>query len=65
MDLLDGFKRARKLEFPSRTAALSLFGMMNWIYTWYNPRKDPRADALAREMADIFRRGITARKNGK
>jgi AcrR family transcriptional regulator len=65
VDLLEQFKRARKLEFPSRTAALSLFGMMNWIYTWYNPRKDPGADALAREMTEIFLRGIASRKNGK
>jgi TetR/AcrR family transcriptional regulator, cholesterol catabolism regulator len=63
VDLLEQFKRARKLEFSSRTAALSLFGMMNWIYTWYKPRKDPGADALAREMAEIFLRGISSRKN--
>src|SRR5512142_1649510 len=24
----------------ARIAALSLFGMMNWIYTWYDPRLD-------------------------
>src|SRR5579863_6888373 len=33
--LLDDFRRERKLEFSSRLAVLSLFGMMNWIYTWY------------------------------
>src|SRR5579864_8241812 len=38
--LIEDFKRARGLEFLSRTAALSLFGMMNWIYTWYKPRVD-------------------------
>ena len=27
-------------EFSSRIAVLSLFGMMNWIYTWHNPRVD-------------------------
>jgi hypothetical protein len=35
-----------------------LFGMMNWIYTWYNPRVDADAAELAREMADIFLNGI-------
>ena len=39
-------------------AVLSLFGMMNWIYTWYNPRVDADAEHLAREMSDIFLRGI-------
>ena len=29
----------------TRLAVLSLFGMMNWIYTWYNPRIDPGASA--------------------
>jgi TetR/AcrR family transcriptional regulator, cholesterol catabolism regulator len=60
VELLDNYKRARGLEFSSRTAVLTLFGMMNWIYTWYNPRVDGDAGALAREMGDIFLRGIGA-----
>jgi len=39
---------------------LSLFGMMNWIYTWYNPRVDAHAAGLAREMGDIFLQGLGA-----
>ena len=60
MELLDEYKQARGLEFSSRTAVLSLFGMMNWIYTWYNPRVDADAAELAREMGDIFLRGVGA-----
>jgi AcrR family transcriptional regulator len=45
-------------EVSSRVAALSLFGMMNWIYTWHNPRRDAGAQGLAEEMADIFLRGL-------
>jgi len=60
VELLDSYKRAKGLEFSSRTAVLSLFGMMNWIYTWYNPRIDAGAAALAREMGDIFLQGIGA-----
>ncbi len=41
-------------------AVLSLFGMMNWIYTWYNPRVDAGAEELSGEMGDIFLRGICA-----
>ena len=44
-ELLDEYKQTRGLEFSSRTAVLSLFGMMNWIYTWYNPRVDAEAEA--------------------
>jgi AcrR family transcriptional regulator len=58
--LLDDFKLAKRLEFSSRMAVLSLFGMMNWIYTWYNPRVDADAEELSRGMGDIFLRGISA-----
>ena len=58
--LLDDFKLAKGLEFSSRMAVLSLFGMMNWIYTWYNPRVDAHAEELSRGMGDIFLRGISA-----
>jgi AcrR family transcriptional regulator len=67
--LLDDFKRERGLQFSTRIAVLSLFGMMNWIYTWHNPRVDADAEQLAREMGDIFLRGVTnggkGRKDGR
>jgi len=57
--LLDDMKRERGLQFSTRIAVLSLFGMMNWIYTWHNPRVDAGAVPIAREMGDIFLRGVT------
>src|SRR5579863_4197213 len=60
--LLDDFKLAKRLEFSSRMAVLSLFGMMNWIYTWYNPRVDANAEELSRGMGDMFLRGISAER---
>jgi TetR/AcrR family transcriptional regulator, cholesterol catabolism regulator len=56
--LLDQLKRERGLQFSTRIAVLSLFGMMNWIYTWHNPRVDADAAATAREMGDIFLCGV-------
>jgi AcrR family transcriptional regulator len=56
--LLDELKRERELEFSTRIAVLSLFGMMNWIYTWHNPRIDASAEQLALEMGAIFLRGV-------
>src|ERR1700735_4557366 len=56
--LLDELKRDRGLQFSTRIAVLSLFGMMNWIYTWHNPRVDADAGQLASEMGDIFLRGV-------
>jgi len=58
VDLLDDLKKVRGLQFSSRTAVLSLFGMINWIYTWYKPRVDGGAPKLAQEMADLFLRGV-------
>jgi TetR/AcrR family transcriptional regulator, cholesterol catabolism regulator len=46
----------------TRTAVMGLFGMMNWLYTWYNPRVDPDAATIAREISDIFLRGVRAEK---
>jgi AcrR family transcriptional regulator len=67
--LLDDLKRELGLQFTTRIAVLSLFGMMNWIYTWHNPRVDADAEQLAREMSDIFLNGVTnapkARKDGR
>src|SRR5580693_9996366 len=60
--LLDDFKLAKRLEFSSRMAVLSLFGMMNWIYTWYKPRVDANAEELSRGMGDIFVRGISSER---
>ena len=56
--LLDHLKRDRRLQFSTRIAVLSLFGMMNWIYTWHNPRVDADAAAIGGEMGDIFLRGV-------
>src|SRR5579862_9333597 len=65
--LLDELKRDMGLQFSTRIAVLSLFGMMNWIYTWHNPRVDADAQAMAREMGDIFLGGVlnSARSRGE
>jgi AcrR family transcriptional regulator len=56
--LMDDLKRVQGLDFNSRTAVMSLFGMINWIYTWYNPRVDGSAQELAQRMGNIFLNGI-------
>jgi len=58
LELLEDFQRARGLQFSGRLAVLSLFGMINWIYTWHNPRVDAGAAELARQMGDIFLNGV-------
>lgn len=63
--ILDDLKRQRKLRrLNTRLAVMSLYGMMNWIYTWYKPRLDPDADALADHMSDLFLGGVLAGASG-
>lgn len=64
-ELLEDLKREQGLQFPVRLAVLSLFGMVNWIYTWHNPRVDADAGALAKEMGDIFLHGLVQNGNGR
>jgi TetR/AcrR family transcriptional regulator, cholesterol catabolism regulator len=61
-ELLNRYKKEKGLQFDSRIASLSLFGMMNWIYTWYDLRLDGGAERLSKEMGEIFFRGITNRR---
>jgi AcrR family transcriptional regulator len=63
--LLDDLKRDRGLQFSTRIAVLGLFGMMNWIYTWHNPRVDADAEQIAGEMGDLFMRGVLGRSEGR
>lgn len=65
MSLMEELKRASGADFDSRTAVMSLFGMVNWIYTWYNPRADGNAEGLARRMGDILLRGVLGGSVGR
>lgn len=60
IELLDELKASSSkfADVNSRVAVLSLFGMMNWIYTWHNPRVDADAAELARQMSQIFLHGV-------
>ena len=53
LGLMEDLRRTRGLDFNVRTAVMSLFGMINWIYTWYNPRVDGNAETLAGQMSNI------------
>ncbi len=56
--LVEALAAQHGVEVPARLAVLSLFGMMNWIYTWHNPSVDGDVEALARHMGDLFLRGL-------
>jgi AcrR family transcriptional regulator len=58
LGLMEDLRRKRSLDFNARTAVMSLFGMINWIYTWYSPRVDGNAETLAEQMSNIVLNGI-------
>jgi len=35
-----------------------LFGMMNWIYNWYDPRKDVDVEGLSSNITRLFLSGF-------
>ena len=65
LGLMEDLRRSRGLDFNARTAALSLFGMINWIYTWYNSRVDGNAETLAEQMGNIILTGVTSGSFGR
>jgi AcrR family transcriptional regulator len=58
LGLLEDLRQEKGLQFSGRLAVLGLFGMINWIYTWHNPRVDLNAKDLAEEMSNMFLRGV-------
>lgn len=62
-DLVDSVLRTssatRSPRYPAgRTAVMSLFGAINWLYTWHNPKSDPGAEVLAQQISDLFLQGV-------
>jgi AcrR family transcriptional regulator len=58
-EIFEELRRAGGLRHVNtRVAVLSLFGMMNWVYTWHKPGVDPGAEPLADMILGIFLRGV-------
>ena len=63
MNLLDEIARENRVEgVDVRVATFSLFGMMNWIYNWYNPRKDVDVAGLSNNITRLFLSGFLGDK---
>ncbi len=54
LELLEEQRRESGSQIDAKLAALTLFGMMNWIYTWFDPEKNRSTGEVADAMADIF-----------
>jgi TetR/AcrR family transcriptional regulator, cholesterol catabolism regulator len=40
--------------------SFTLFGMMNWIYSWYDPKGKMKPDQLSQLIYDLFTKGISS-----
>ena len=59
MDLIEELRKQEGGgEVDLRVATFSLFGMMNWIYTWYQAKRDLPLPALIEQMLRIFFFGV-------
>jgi AcrR family transcriptional regulator len=63
MDLIAQVQKEEGGGIDLRAATFSLFGMMNWIYTWYHPKRDLPLSELIEQMLRIYFFGIL--KGGK
>lgn len=55
--LLDLLAQVPGAAVNRQVAAYALFGMINWIYTWYNPAGPVAPDQLADDMTQLFLHG--------
>jgi len=55
MDVLADIERTHGPAHANRrVAAYSLFGMINWIYTWYDPLGDVGVELLSQNVCRLF-----------
>src|SRR3990172_5531518 len=58
IEILKGLNATHWSAEGLRASALSLFGMINWIFAWYRPEKDGDAKRMADQMTDLFLYGF-------
>ena len=58
MDLIRELQERDGGKVDLRVATFTLFGMMNWIYTWYQPKRDLPLAQLMEQMLRIYFFGV-------
>jgi AcrR family transcriptional regulator len=57
--ILEGLKEQGEMtDIDPTVAAFAFFGMVHWIYRWYNPNGKVKPDQLAEIYVRIFTKGI-------
>jgi AcrR family transcriptional regulator len=57
-ELLDGAPHDGSLTRRSRHATLFVFGMLNWIFMWYDPARHGPVEQVGEEMLDLVLNGL-------
>ena len=64
MGLLEEITVEHKIKgVDVRVATFSLFGMMNWIYNWYDPKRDIDVAGLSQNITRLFLSGFLGDKS--
>jgi hypothetical protein len=58
-------ERAPDNALDRHVATMSLFGMLNWLYRWYDPKRDRCPSAIANQIAAQFLSGVLDANRGR
>ena len=56
--VLSQYPSARGRKEIVTALTFTLFGMMNWIYSWYNPKGKLKPEELSQLIYDVFTNGV-------
>ena len=62
--VIDGSTGGARETKQSRHAALFIFGMLNWIFMWYDPSRHGTVEQIGEEMRDLVLNGLRRGKRG-
>jgi AcrR family transcriptional regulator len=63
-DVIGGAPSNGKETRRSRHATLFVFGMLNWIFTWYEPSRHGTVEQIGQEMRDLVLNGLRRTSGG-
>ena len=59
LDVVDKLlKKSLRSRIEPKLSTLFLFGVLNWIYTWYHPERDHNQEKIIAQIYDLFINGI-------
>ena len=62
INILAANERVPASSLNAHVATMSLFGTLNWLYQWYDPREDRSPAGLAQLISDQFLNGLARRR---